>query len=157
MAFEPTIEVEGMEDFVETIDRMIEDMKPDKIEPVLDKAARPIAKEVRARVPIGPTGNLKKAIKKKRLKRFFGQPAPYIVAIDRKKAPHAWLVTHGTSGVRPVDPPHLTTLGGRLVKITQTGVMPPNRFFAEGVEAKQGEALSIVEKGVADILEEAMK
>jgi len=154
---ELSFEVEGMSDFIDTVDRLIEGTKPDKIEPILSRAADPIAREVRSRTPVGPTSNLKKAVKKKKLQRFFGAPAPYIVAFDRKKAPHAWLVTHGTSGVRPVDPPHLTTLGGRLVKITQTGVMPPNRFFAEGVEAKQGEALSIVEKGVADILEEAMK
>jgi len=43
------------------------------------------------------------------------------------------------------------------VLITQTGIMPPNRFFAEGIEAKQGEALSTIEKGVEKILEEAMK
>lgn len=152
-----TIHVEGIEDLVEAIDRMIDGIKPDKIEPVLDKAAGKIAREVRARAPVGPTGNLKKAVKKKKLQRWFGSPAPVIVAIDRKKAPHAWLVVHGTSGVRKVDPPHYTILGGRSVLITQTGIMPPNRFFAEGIEAKQGEALSTIEKGVEKILEEAMK
>ena len=152
-----TVHIEGVEDLVETIDRMIEGVKPSKIEPVLDKAAGKIAQEVRARAPVGPTGNLKKAVKKKKLQRWFGSPAPVIVAIDRKKAPHAWLVTHGTSGIRRVDPPHYTILGGRLVLITQTGIMPPNRFFSEGIEAKQGEALSTIEKGVEKILEEAMK
>lgn len=152
-----TVHIEGVEDLVETIDRMIEGVKPGKIEPVLDKAADKIAREIRARAPVGPTGNLKKAVKRKRLQRWLGSPAPVIVAIDRKKAPHAWLVTHGTSGVRRVDPPHYTTLGGRPVLITQTGIMPPNRFFSEGIEAKQGEALSTIEKGVEKILEEAMK
>ena len=152
-----TVHIEGVEDLVETIDRMIEGVKPSKIEPVLDKAAGKIAREVRARAPVGPTGNLKRAVKKKKLQRWFGSPAPVIVAIDRKKAPHAWLVTHGTSGIRRVDLPHYTILGGRLVLITQTGIMPPNRFFAESIEAKQGEALSTIEKGVEKILEEAMK
>ena len=152
-----TVHVEGVDDLATAIDRMIEGVKPSKIEPVLDKAAGKIAREVRARAPVGPTGNLKKAVKKKKLLRWFGSPSPYIVAIDRKKAPHAWLVVHGTSGVRRVDPPQMVKIGGRPVLITQTGIMPPNRFFAEGIEAKQGEALSTIEKGVEKILEEAMK
>ena len=152
-----TFTIEGMDEFIDTIDKMIEGIKPDKIEPVLDKAAGKIAREVRARAPVGPTGNLKKAVKKKKLQRWFGSPAPVIVAIDRKKAPHAWLVVHGTSGVRKVDPPQMVKIGGRPVLITQTGIMPPNRFFSEGIEAKQGEALSTIEKGVEKILEEAMK
>ena len=157
MPVDTTFTIEGMDEFIDTIDKMIEGIKPDKIEPVLDKAAGKIAREVRARAPVGPTGNLKKAVKKKKLLRWFGSPSPYIVAIDRKKAPHAWLVVHGTSGVRKVDPPQMVKIGGQPALITQTGVMPPNRFFAEGIEAKQGEALSIIEKGVEKILGEAMK
>lgn len=152
-----SFEVEGMDDFAEAIDRMVEGLKPDKIEPILNKAATPIASEVRKRAPVGPTGNLKKSVKKKKLQRFFGSPAPYIVALDRRRAPHAWLVTHGTSGVRQVSPPRMVVIGGRPAVITHTGVMPPNRFFDDAVAAKQEQALGIVEKGISDILEEAMK
>ena len=152
-----TFTIEGMDELVDTIDKMIEGIKPDKIEPVLDKAAGKIVREVRARAPVGPTGNLKKAIKKKKLKRFFGAPAPYIVAIDRRKAPHAWVVVHGTSGARRVDPPRWVKIGGRAVLIDNTGIMPPNRFFADGIQATQGAALALIESGVSRILEEAMK
>ncbi len=156
MADTATFEIEGADDLLATIDRMIAGVKPDKIEPELNKGAKLIAKEVRKRAPVGPTGNLKKAVTTKKLKRW-GGPAPSIAAINRKKAPHAWLVTHGTSGVRRVDPPHYTTLGGRRVKITQTGVMPPNRFFGDAVDAKQAEVLSRLETVVGKLIEDGMR
>lgn len=152
-----TLEVIGIEELTDTIDKMIIGLHPDKIEPSLNKGAQIITREVRKRAPVGPTENLKKAVRTKKLKRWFSAPAPSIATIDRKKAPHAWLVTHGTSGVRRVEPPHFTTLGGQRVKITQTGIMPPNRFFGDSVEAKKGEVLAYLEKAVGKLLEEAMK
>jgi len=151
-----TLEAVGLEEFIDTIDKMIAGVKPDKIEPELNKGAKLIAAEARKRAPVGPTGNLKKAVITKKLKRW-GGPAPSIAAINRKKAPHAWLVTHGTSGVRRVDPPHYTTLGGRPALITQTGIMPPNRFFSDAVDAKQGEVLDRLETAVGKLLEDAMR
>ena len=107
-----TIHVEGVDDLATTIDRMIEGVKPSKIEPVLSKAAGLVASEARKRAPVGPTGNLKKSVRKKKLVRSWETSAAYIVALDRRKAPHAWLVTHGTSGVRQVKPRIMSTWPG---------------------------------------------
>ena len=152
-----TIHVEGVDDLATTIDRMIEGVKPSKIEPVLSKAAGTVASEARKRAPVGPSGNLKKSVRKKKLVRSWETSAAYIVALDRRKAPHAWLVTHGTSGVRQVKPPHYANLGGRRVLITQTGVMPPNRFFDDAIDAKQGQVLTTIEKAVEKLVEEAIR
>lgn len=81
-------------------DKLIKQLKklsePDKVK--LSKITREIAKKFGARVeqliPVY-TGNLKKALVIKPVK---GADAwkPFIVAIDRKIAPHAWLVHFGT-------------------------------------------------------------
>lgn len=162
---EITVEVEGYEDLLETIDKMIKGMEPSKIEPELKKGAQIIAGEARKRAPVRkahqgrpkPPGVLKRAIVVKQLERRGSNPAPAIAAIDRKKAPHAWLVTHGTSGVRKVNPPRRVVIGGRPVLITHTGVMPPNRFFAESIRAKQDEVLNRIASATSKNLEEAMK
>ena len=151
-----TFEIEGMKDLNATIDRLIKGLHPDKVEPELKKGAEIIAKEVRKNAPVGPTGNLKKAVKLKKLKRW-GGPAPYIVAIDRKKAPHAWLVTHGSSGVRQVSPPRHVVIDGQPAIISNTGIMPPNRFFAESVEAKEMEVLFRLDMAFGKMIEEAMR
>lgn len=154
---EMLIVAEGVDDLTEVIDQLIKNVKPSRIEPVLSKAAGVIAREARKKAPVGPTGNLKKAIVKKKLVRSWETSAAYIAAIDRKKAPHAWLVVHGTSGVRQVDPPHYTTLGGRRVLITQTGIMPPNRFFDDAIDAKQAQVLTTIEKAIEKLIEEAVR
>jgi len=152
-----TIHVEGMDDLTATIDRMIEGIKPSRIEPTLGKAAGLVASEARKRAPVGPTGNLKKSVRKKKLVRSWETSAAYIAAIDRKKAPHAWLVVHGTSGVRQVNPPHYANLGGQRVLITQTGIMPPNRFFDDAIDAKQAQVLTTIEKAIEKLIEEAVR
>ena len=122
------IHVEGVEDLATAIDRMIEGVKPSKIEPVLSKAAGTVASEARKRAPVGPTGNLKKSVRKKKLVRSWETSAAYIVALDRRKAPHAWLVTHGTSGVRQVNPRTMRIWADRGAYHTDR-IMPPNRFL----------------------------
>ena len=151
------LKIEGMKEFIDTIDRLVKNVSPEKIEPVLFREAQRVSKEVRANAPVGPTGNLKKAVITKRLQRWGRNPAPSIAAINRKKAPHAWLVIHGTSGVRAVDPPHYVNLRGRMVKITNTGIMPPNRFFQNAIEAKKDEVLYRIENAVGKLMEDGMK
>lgn len=156
MADEITFELKGQEELVRIIDRLIKGLHPDKVEPELKKGADIIAREVRRNTPKGPTGNLRKAVKVKKLQRW-GGPAPYICAIDRKKAPHAWLVTHGTSGVRPVNPPRRVVIDGQPALITNTGVMPPNRYFADAVEAKETEVLFRLDMAFGKMIEDAMR
>lgn len=163
-----TFEIQGQEELMQTIDRMVQGMKPDKVEPIYQRGAQILAREVRKNAPVGPDkyvrgrlvpgGTLKKNVKQKKLRRFGpSSPAPTIVAIDRKHAAHAWLVTHGTSGVRPVSPPKRVVIGGQPAIITQTGRMPPNPYFGRSISAKANDVLNYVASGVGANLDDAMR
>lgn len=145
------------QDLVDTIDRMVKNLKPEKVEPELFKGAQTFAREIRKNAPVGPTGNLKKAVKTKKLQRWGAGPAPSIAVIDIKKAPHAFLVIRGTSGVRPVDPARFVKIYGTPAFITNTGVMPPNTFFQDSIRVKQDVVLYKLENFVNRQLDEGMK
>lgn len=150
--------IEGYDEFIETIDKLVKNVSPAKIEPELKKGAQIFAREMRRLVPIGPTGNLKKSIRAKQLKRWGNQPAPSIAAINRKKAPHAYMVMHGSHGqVRQVRPPRKVIINGKFAVIDNTGIMPPNSFFSDAIESKQGEVLYRIENAVGKLIEEGMK
>ena len=152
-----TVNVEGLPDLVQTIDRLIEGFPPAKVEPELHKGAKIMAAELKKTAPVGPSGNLKKAIVTRKLEARWKNPAPYIAAIDRKKAPHGWLVVHGTSGVRKVSPPRMVVIDGRPAVIDNTGIMPPNRFFDKAVEAQTTEVLFRLEVALGKLVEEAIR
>jgi HK97 gp10 family phage protein len=166
-----TCTIEGFDEFIDTIDQLVDSVKPSIVEPELQKGAQIMAKEMRKRAPvrkqerhnrggIGPQkapGVLKRAIRTKRLDLYGTGPATYIAAIDRRKAPHAWLVVHGTSGVRKVDPPRWVVINDRPVLIRHTGVMPPNRFVDDAYQAKKDQVLNNIATSVGKSIEEAMK
>jgi len=52
------------------------------------------AEEIRARTPVGPTGNLRRSIRARKFSKEKGQFIAF-TAIDRKIAPHAHLVEFG--------------------------------------------------------------
>ena len=156
MAVEILFEYEGLDEWLGTLERLAGSLEPSKVEPLFKRGAAIAAKEMRAKVPRGPTLNLHKAIKIKKLNRLSGEAAPYIAAIDRKIAPHAWLVIHGTSGVRPVNPPRVVKIGGETVRISNTGRMPPNSFFRDAINNTQKEILFKLEIGIDKLIEEAI-
>ncbi len=139
-----TVDIQGMDEINKTIQRLAKSLKPDDVEPVLLKGAKIIATEAKSRAKRGPTGNLKKAIRTKKLKRlgFGNQPAAVIAAVDRKKAPHAHLVEFGHALVR----------NGRVI-----GHVPAYPFWRPAVDAKAGEAMSQVERDLTKLVEEAAK
>jgi len=112
------------------------------VEPILNKGARMITQAAKPNAPVGPTGNLKRAVRTKKLKRYFGHPAPSISAIDRKKAPHAHLVHEGT-GER---------IGGAKSKRYRGkhfGKMPANPFFKKAWDENRSKVLDYITKEVA--------
>ncbi len=162
--------VEGTEEFYNTIQTLIDSVHPNKIEPELKKGAQIVAKEMRKRAPVRKVagkwgreinrlrpGVLKRAIRVKSLQRWPGTPAPSIAAVDRRRAPHAWLVVHGTSGVRRVNPPRKVIFQGKFAVISHTGIMPPNRFVGDSYNAKKDEVLNKIIGAVGGMVEEAMR
>ena len=146
---EVDLKFEGMAQFNAAIAKLIKTMDPEKVEPLLQKGAKVIADAAKAKAPKGPSGNLKKAIKVKRMERRGNQPAPYIAAVDRKRAPHAHLVEYGYPGIRIAK-------RGRF-KGKQFGRMPAKPFFRPAVDAKQGEVAFMVQAGLKKLVEEAVK
>lgn len=166
-----SVHVEGLDDFIRTIDKLAEGVKPSVAEPIFQKGAQVIAKEAKASAPVrkqeqhnrGGTGSrkapgvLKRAIKVKMLRGWTGAARPYIAAIDRKPAAHAWLVIHGTKGKRTVSPPRWVVINGRPAVISHTGVMPRNPFWGDSIRSKQDEVLKMVADELGKSLEEAMR
>lgn len=149
--------IEGWEEFIDAVDKLVESIRPEKAEPILHKGAQKMTKALRENAPEGPSGNLKRAIKTKKLQRWGKGPAPSIAAVDRKIAPHVHLVEHGTSGVRPVDPPRIVMIDGKPVKVTNTGRMPPNPFFRRTVESMTSSILDYYEREFGKLIDEGMK
>ena len=90
------IQVEGLEDLNRRLQDLSKGLGPDVVEPILLKGAESIADAVRQRTPIGPTGNLRRSITAKTLRRHGFSAAPSLAAINFKLGPHAHLLEFGT-------------------------------------------------------------
>ncbi len=111
---EVTWELQGMEQLNRNLEKVIKSLSPEEIEPILLASAKQVADDARSNAPLGPTGNLKRGIVAKTLRRIGNEPAPSIAAIDFRIAPHAHLIEFGTverhqksgksTGVSPAHP-----------------------------------------------------
>ena len=142
---EINFDLAGLKEFSDTLSKVTKAVGPDKVEPILLKGARKMASHLRPAAPVGPTGNLKKAVIAKKLQRYGRNPAPSIAAINRKKAPHAHLVESGSG-------PRYHKRTGRYV-----GVMPKNPWFQRTEEKEKAGVLSGVVKDLQKEIEGAMK
>lgn len=118
------VKVTGIEDAERAIGRIIKSVHPDQVEPVLVDSAEIMTRQVQQNVNAIPpvTGNLARAPVTKQLPaRWHGEPRPAIAAMDRRIAPHAWLVefyNHG--GTRPYfRPAILATRGAAMSNLMQ--------------------------------------
>lgn len=148
---QPSVRLEGEKEYAQAVRKLVRSVKPDKIEPVLFKAAQMVSRESRKGAPVGPTGNLKKAVRTKRLRRYFNSAAPAISAIDRKKAPHAHLVHDGTRGVR------IGKRGYPPYRGKKFGRMPGNDFHARAWASKRGAVMALIEQSVKTLVEGAVR
>ncbi len=132
--------LEGLNELQKTVQAMQgkNAFPPGDVESLLLEGAVIIADRVRQKAPLGPTGRLKKSIVAKSLRRLTGDFRPAIAAVDRKIAPHAWLVENG----------HLTT-GGKHVAA--------HPYFRPGVDESERQAADHVLEGFEKLADEAMK
>lgn len=91
------VRIEGIDELNNQLENLAKSLDAEAVEPILLDGATIIADDVRQRAPLGPTGNLKRSIGAKTLRRRDKNPAPSIAAIDYRIAPHAHLVERGTS------------------------------------------------------------
>jgi len=95
------VRIEGVGDVEKQLQDLMKKLGADKVEPVLLNAAKDLAKEMKsnlARVTDEKTGNLKKAIGAKKLKRYLDNPAAGAgIKYGYKGGNHAHLIEYGTA------------------------------------------------------------
>jgi HK97 gp10 family phage protein len=149
-----SFEIEGMDKLRDNLEKVAKSLGADAVEPILLEEAEKMADDARSRAPKGPTGNLKRSIVAKTLRRgranAFGvntgneSPAPAIVAIDYRIGPHAHLIEYGT-----VE---------RISKKTgkSSGVVPAHPFFRPAWDAHQGHIIDDISSKLATIVEDSV-
>lgn len=122
------IVVQGIPELSGKLERMRNELGPDVTEPILLRGAETMAAAVRARAPIGPTGNLRRGVVAKKLQRRENQPAA-IAAMDYRIAPHAHFLEAGTKN------------------------MSARPFFGPGVASSRNEAIEQITAEISRELE----
>jgi HK97 gp10 family phage protein len=148
MADGVTVKPLGLKELRSQIANLAKALSPEKSEPVLYRGAEIIGDSARAKAAYNPRRkkgiHLRDAVIVKKLKRFGKEPAPSIAAVDRKKAPHAHLVEHG-SGER-VD-----KRGRKL------GRMPARPFMRPAFDQNKRRVLEQVERELGQLIDEAVR
>jgi len=139
-----SVKLEGAAELSDKLEKMAGSVHAQHVESTLLKAAKIVAEAARNKAPRGPTGNLKRSLVAKLLKRRGTHPATAIAAVDRKKAPHAYLVEYGTSE--------------RYKKTGQyTGIMAAHPFFRPAWDEKKPEVERMLKGKLKDNIEGATK
>ncbi|MDD4986689.1 MAG: HK97 gp10 family phage protein [Dehalococcoidales bacterium] len=87
--------IEGMAELEGQLKKLSKQLGADKVEPVLYEAAKDLAQAIKSHTP-KHTGQLRKSIRARKLKRYLDNAAAG-AGVDQKKAPHAHLVEYGTA------------------------------------------------------------
>ena len=143
------VTLEGLGDLAKDFDNLVGAFESRIIEREAEPAAELIAKDARRRAPRGPSGNLRRAIGVKKLRRTPHSGA-VIAAVDRKIAPHAYWNEFGgrrertpTNAQALYDDRTNTFFGKRVSR------MPAQPFFRPAVHAQSGNAAERFEQGLA--------
>jgi HK97 gp10 family phage protein len=108
---------------------------------IMLEGAKVVKTAIKRGAPRGPTGNLKKAVKAKKAKRWQKHRPSAWAAVDRKKAPHAHLVENG----------HAVVMGGKLGEGGRVvGHVPANPFVRRAAESTRSQVRAVVVKGLAN-------
>jgi HK97 gp10 family phage protein len=93
----PTVGLEGDRHLVEAFRRYASIVNSKQVVDEIQKTGEFLRDTIKARTPVGPTGNLRRSIVAKKFKhnRFTENPATF-VGIDYKIGPHAHLLEFGT-------------------------------------------------------------
>lgn len=139
-----TIEIQGKEEFEKTLLALAKALPNDKVEPVMLEGAKVVAATAKAKAPKGPTGNLKKGVKAKLLRQVSNYPRSAAAAVDRKIAPHAYIIEYGTK-------PRYQKSG------RYTGSGPARPFFRPAVDTNKGRIQEEVITKLGNLIDSAMK
>ena len=143
------VEIQGQAEFAATLLALAKCLPNDKVEPVLMEGAKVVAADAKRRAPKGPTGNLKKGIKAKKLKQIGAYPRSAAAVSNAK---HAYMVEYGSPGRYKKK----TGKGVRKMG-SSSGPMPANPYFRQAVDTNTGPVQSQVMDGLGKLIDGAMK
>lgn len=170
-----TIQIQGLEELNRRILFIKEQFDGPPMKRLCLKACRVLATEVQRRIKRGPTGNLLKAVQVATGRKAWKQGAAAIVRINAWLAPHAHLIEAGTKefqgGVMriplsAVSPEWWAALpqdqkieaGKRgYVFITRRKGAPAQHPFRDGVQATLPQARQVMEDGLKQAMQDALK
>jgi HK97 gp10 family phage protein len=152
-----SIEVTGVNELRQQLIELAKSVQADKVEPLLLEGAKTIRDTAKTSAPVGPTGNLKKALVAKLLAPIsFGQPRTALAGYDRKKAPHAWLVEFGSPGrYKKKDSPGSARF--RYKKGRYFGPMPANPVLRRAWDSTKNGVLGHIIDGLKQLIEKSVK
>jgi HK97 gp10 family phage protein len=94
----------SIKEFERQANRLIKDVNESKTRLLLGQA-RLVRDRIKQKAPLGPTGNLKKAVYASAIPPSLSSEAVAFAGVRPRKAPHAHLVEFGHAGPHPA-PPH---------------------------------------------------
>ena len=94
------IRIEGLEELNKVLEELQKSVDDGEKDGIVKSAAEKVKFAVETGIPIGPTGNLRRSLALRKM----SKPGVYVVAMDRKIAPHAHLVEYGHAGGASANP-----------------------------------------------------
>ena len=154
MSFEIEVDVQNLEEVKRKIRSLFSTVMSEDVEKILLDGAKIVKAEIQRRAPVGPTGNLKKAVVAKKSKMRGAVFRSAYAAIDRKKAGHARLVEYGTATARlPKKAKVLYDKKTGKVFGKSVAPMPAKPFFRPAVEATAAQVSRHVNEGIKRLIE----
>ena len=142
MADSMDIEIQGIEELEKQMESLIKAVHPDKVEPVLLDGAKVMQKAIKGKIQHSVTGNLKRGVKAKVMRRrggsaaaiglSVGEAAPAFAAMDFRIAPHYHLIEFGTSRA------------------------PAYPFFRPGVDASKEQAINQITQDISNLIDKGL-
>ena len=142
MADSIDLNIEGIDELEKQMENLIKSVDPDKVEPVLLDGAKVMQKAIKGKIQHSVTGNLKRGVKAKVMRRrggstaaiglSAGEAAPALVAMDFRTAPHYHLIEFGTSRA------------------------PAYPFFRPGVDASKEQAINQITQDISNLIDKGL-
>ena len=159
MAFgDITIRVEGLEQAERKARRVLSTLDSKDVEKVMLNGAKIIKKAARRNASKGPTGNLRRALKAKKSKNRQAFIKTAFAAVDRRIAPHAWLVEHGGHGIRrPKKASILYDSKSGKAFGASVAAMPAKPYLRPAINSELANVERTVNTGIARLIGRAVK
>ncbi len=143
------ISLEGYAELQKKFRTMVDIIDEREMNRALMRPVRKLRTAIRRAAPKGETGNLRRGIVAGKFKPVIKGAPGFFVRASGKIAPHAWLIEHGTAGLR--YPTHkarkvkggkwLAAFNGIVRWVEHTGKLrkPARPFFRSTVDARRNE------------------